>query len=204
MYPDGRRKNFYDGKGHMDLEIDIPKIKTIFSQSKFVHFALMNWSRRLLPIAKAMNIPIAADLQDVVDTQDPYRMDFIKQADYLFFSTVNFPDPTPVINKIRSLNPNPNLHMIVGMGAKGCAYADQKNIKFYPPVEMSNHPIIDTNGAGDSLAIGFLSSYLLEQFEIEEAILRGQILGRYTCGIKASTDLLMFKNQLEEKFHENK
>ena len=201
MYPDGRRKNFYDGKGHMMLDIDKPKIKTIFSSSKFAHFALMNWSRELLPIAKEMNLPIVVDLQDIVDPKDSYRMDFIQQADILFFSTVNFPDPTPIIKELRMLNPNPNLHMIVGMGAKGCAYADQKCIKFYPPVEMPNHPIIDTNGAGDSLAIGFLSSFLLENYGIEESILRGQIIARYTCGIKASTDLLMFKHQLDEKFH---
>jgi sugar/nucleoside kinase (ribokinase family) len=201
MYPDGRRKNFYDGKGHMKLNIDISKIKAIFSDSKFVHFALMNWSRELLPIAKDLDLPIVVDLQDIVDLKDPYRLDFIKQADILFFSTVNFPDPTPIINNIRILNPNPNLQMVVGMGDKGCAYADQKGVKFYPPVEMINHPVIDTNGAGDSLAIGFLSSYLLENYGIEESILRGQIIARYTCGIKANTDLLMYKNQLEEKFH---
>jgi acarbose 7IV-phosphotransferase len=64
--------------------------------------------------------------------------------------------------------------------------------------------VVDTNGAGDSLAAVFLSSYLLEGYSIEEAILRGQIAGRYCCSLKANTDDLINKTLLKEYFQQMK
>jgi sugar/nucleoside kinase (ribokinase family) len=46
---------------------------------------------------------------------------------------------------------------------------------------MAIRPVIDTNGAGDSLAVGFLSSYVLNNDALRDAILRGQIAARYMC-----------------------
>ena len=48
MYRDGRRKNFYDGKGHMTLQPDLDLCRHILSQSRLAHFHLPNWAR-LLP-----------------------------------------------------------------------------------------------------------------------------------------------------------
>ncbi len=49
------------------------------------------------------------------------------------------------------------------MGARGCALGTREAIEFFPPVEMEA-PVIDTNGAGDALAVGFLSSYVLDGY----------------------------------------
>jgi sugar/nucleoside kinase (ribokinase family) len=197
MYPNGNRKNFYDGKGHMDIEPDLNLCKSIFSKSTLAHFNLMNWSRKLLPIAKDLGVKISCDLQDIVDINDPYREDFIKYADFLFFSTVNFSDPSIVIKNFQSKNSNPDLIIIVGMGKKGCVLATRDQITFYESIDLKKHPIIDTNGAGDELAVGFLSSYLFRKDSLENSIMLGQICARYTCSIKASTSNLITKNQLE-------
>lgn len=198
MYPNGERKNFYDGKGHMELDPPYKASRDIFQHAQFAHFALMNWSRHLLPIAKAAHIPIAVDLQDIEHVSDPYRQEFIAQADILFFSTVNHPNPMQVIQYILQRNHTTNLLVIAGMGARGVAIATRSKVMFYDSVEISQHPIIDTNGAGDGLAVGFLSSYLIEGYSLEQSILRGQIVARYTCGIKASTDTLITQSQLNE------
>jgi len=197
MYPNGNRKNFYDGKGHMDLEPDLNLCKSILSKSTLAHFNLMNWSRKLLPIAKNLGLKISCDLQDIVDINDPYREDFIKFADFIFFSTVNFSDPTLVIKEIQSKNPNPDLIIIVGMGKKGCVLATRDEINIFEATDLNNYPIIDTNGAGDELAVGFLSSYLFGKDSLENSIMRGQICARYTCSIKASTSKLITNNELE-------
>ena len=43
MYKDGSRKNFYDGKGHMQLTLDIDLCRSVFKKTKtLVHFNLMN------------------------------------------------------------------------------------------------------------------------------------------------------------------
>ena len=53
--------------------------------------------------------------------------------------------------------------------------------------------MVDTNGAGDSLAVGFLSSFFLENKSFENSILNGQTLARHVCTIKASTSNMISK-----------
>ncbi len=184
MYADGRRKNFYDGKAHMKLCPDLPTCESVLARARLAHFNIPNWARHLLPIAKSHGVTIACDIQDVVSIQDPYRQDFIEYADILFFSAVNQADPTELIQFL--LKKKPQQTLIVGMGAKGCALGTSAGIRFFPPVQLPD-PVIDTNGAGDGLAVGFLSSFVLDGYTLDDSIRRGQIVARYTCTQKASS-----------------
>jgi sugar/nucleoside kinase (ribokinase family) len=85
------------------------------------------------------------------------------------------------------------------MGAQGCALGTQDGIQFFPAVE-TDRPVIDTNGAGDGLAVGFLSSYVLDNFSVGHSILRGQIAARRTCTRKASSSNLITAEQLDQFF----
>jgi sugar/nucleoside kinase (ribokinase family) len=201
MYPDGRRKNFYDGKGHMGLQIDTQACAAILRRSKLAHFNIPNWGRDLLPIAKANGITVACDIQDITSIDDPYREDYIQYADILFFSAVNYDDPSPLLNEF--LRRNSNQIVISGRGAKGCALGTNEGIRFFPAVDLEV-PIIDTNGAGDGLAVGFLSSYIFDGYSLEEAILRGQITARYTCSLKATTSQLIRQDILDHYYQNMK
>jgi sugar/nucleoside kinase (ribokinase family) len=147
-----------------------------------------------LPLARAQGLTIACDLQDVVDPHDPYRRDFIDQADILFFSAANFEDPASLIRQF--LTGRPERIVVTGMGARGCALGTAEGVRFFPPVAMAA-PVIDTNGAGDMLAVGFLSSYVLEGYSVEDALLRGQIAARHACTLKASSSGLISRRQLD-------
>lgn len=197
MYRDGRRKNFYDGKGHMGLEPDLELCQSVLAASKLVHFSIPNWARQLLPIARELGLTIACDIQDVVSIDDPYRQDFVDHADILFFSATNREDPTGLINEF--MKDKPGRIVISGMGARGCAMGTDKGIEFFPAVEMEA-PVIDTNGAGDGLAVGFLSSFMLDNFSLSDSIFRGQIAARYTCTQKASSSTLITAEQLDGFF----
>ena len=199
MYRDGRRKNFYDGKGHMHLQPDLALCRTILAGSRVAHFSIPNWARQLLPIARELGLTIACDIQDVVSPDDEYRLDFVNYADILFFSAVNQADPTGFIEVF--LARKPDLIVVVGMGAQGAALGTKVGVEFFPPVEMEA-PVIDTNGAGDGLAVGFLASYALEGYSLQEALLRGQIAARFTCTRKASSSDLITEEQLERYFLE--
>jgi sugar/nucleoside kinase (ribokinase family) len=194
MYQDGRRKNFYDGKGHMHLQPDIEVCQAVFSQAELAHFNIPNWARHLLPLARELGLTVAVDLQDVVTADDPYRQDFIHQADILFFSAVNYDDPKPLIDAFLALKPG--LIIISGMGDRGCALGTQSGVRYFPPVDLET-PIIDTNGAGDALAVGFLCSYLMDGYSLEDSILRGQIAARHACTLKATSSQLISMTQLE-------
>jgi sugar/nucleoside kinase (ribokinase family) len=195
MYANGQRKNFYDGKSHMTILPDIDTCRSLIQRAKLVHFNIPNWSRYLLDCAQESGAIISCDIQDIVSTSDPYRQDFIKYADILFFSAVNTPDPVSIIRQF--LIKKPAQISICGMGEKGCALGSNHGIFRYDP-PILELPIVDTNGAGDGLAVGFLSSYVLEGYDLETSILRGQIAARFTCGQKASSTDLISKEILDE------
>jgi sugar/nucleoside kinase (ribokinase family) len=202
MYRDGRRKNFYDGKGHMHLQPDLEACRTILAQSRLAHFNIPNWARRLLPVARELGLTIACDIQDTVSAGDPYRQDFVAYADILFFSAVNQVDPTSLIETflaVRSGQSRSDRVVISGMGARGCAVGSRQGVEFFPPVEI-DAPVIDTNGAGDSLAVGFLTSFVLDGYSLHDSVLRGQIAARHTCTLKASSSHLITPAQLDQLF----
>lgn len=188
MFADGRRKNFYDGKNHMQLVPELAICRKIIEKSKLVHFHIPNWARTLLPVAKDSGAVISCDIQDVSMVCDPYRLDFINYADFLFFSSVNHEDPAPLFAHFSSLNPTQT--QICGMGARGCAACRKGEITYFPSVELDT-PVIDSNGAGDGLATGFLSSHILQREPFEDAILKGQITARNICTQKASSSNLI-------------
>lgn len=197
MGREGGRKNFYDPKSHMSLKPDPATCLKALEGCRLAHFNIPDWARRLLPVAKALGITLACDLQDVVKAEDPYRKEFIEQADILFFSAVNHGDPSPLMR--RFLKGHPGRIVVSGMGAKGCALGTQDCIRFFPPPPL-DLPLVDTNGAGDGLAVGFLSSYVLQGHSLAESVLRGQIAARHTCAQRASTEHLITPREMDALF----
>ena len=195
MYKNGRRKNFYDGKSHMSLTPDSAKCRALLEKSRLAHFNIPNWARHLLPVAKESGLKISCDIQDVAEFPDPYRSDFIDYADVIFLSGVNHADPTPLLRKITKKHPQKIV--ICGMGAQGCAVGTQDGIEYFEVIEIPGK-IVDTNGAGDGLAVGFLSGYYFEKSGIEESIFRAQIVARYTCTLKATTSHLI-SQEIQQK-----
>ncbi len=199
VYADGRRKNFYDGKSHMHLQPDLGICRSVLQHCKLAHFHIPNWARALLPIAKELGVNVSCDLQDVVDIHDPYRYDFLQSADIIFFSAVNFHSPHEIIESI--LQEFPEKIVVCGMGDRGCALGTKSQIDYFPAVNLPQ-PVVDCNGAGDGLAVGVLSSFVLEHYPLPESILRGQITARWTCSLKASSSNLLNKLQLEEFYQQ--
>jgi sugar/nucleoside kinase (ribokinase family) len=199
MYQDGRRKNFYDGKGHMTLQPDLEICRSIIARARLAHFNIPNWARHLLPVARELGLIVACDVQDVVTVDDAYRRDFVQSADVLFCSAVNYPDPTSIIEAF--LVASPDQIVVVGMGAEGCALGTRDRVQFFPAVDI-DVPVVDTNGAGDGLAVGFLTSYVLDGYSLTDSICRGQITARHTCTLKASSSSLITMEELEGLFRE--
>lgn len=190
----GGRKSFYDGKGHHALHADPALCRAVMAGRRLAHVHLANWTRELLPLAKALGMTLAVDLQDLPGVADPYRRDHIEAADLLFFSAVHLGDPEPALRALRE--GRPDRVVVAGMGALGCAVASREGIRRHPPVAM-DRPVVDTNGAGDGLAVGFLSSFILEGRPLEESIRRGQIAARYTCSLRGTSDGLITREQLD-------
>jgi sugar/nucleoside kinase (ribokinase family) len=194
IYPDGRRKNFYDGKGHADLELDLMLCRRVMYGARLAHVNIPHWARQLLPLAKELGLTVACDLQDVVDPEDPYRADFIHHADILFFSAANHAEPGPVIQAF--LAGRPGRIVVAGLGAKGCVLGTWEGITCFPPEPM-DLPVVDTNGAGDALAVGFLTSFVLERRPPAESVRRGQIAARHCCALRGTSSGLITAKAME-------
>lgn len=194
MYRDGRRKNFYDGGSHMSLVPDLDACRSALARARLAHFHLPNWARRLLPVARQLGVVVACDLQDVVSLPDPYRQDFIDAADVIFFSAVNHADLTPLMRTLQA--GRPDRLVVAGMGARGAALCTDAGVRFFPPPPL-DIPVIDANGAGDALAVGFLDAWALQGLPPEQAMRRGQIAARFTCGIRSSSSTLITRDELE-------
>lgn len=197
MSADGRRKNFYDGKGHMSLVIDEPAIRNVLRRARLAHLNIPNWARNALSLCRDADVTIACDLQDVVDPADPYRRDFVASADILFFSAANHADPLPIAEQF--LGMGRATLVIAGMGRNGALLATRERV-VRQAAPLLDLPVVDTNGAGDSLAVGFLTSYVLEGRSLEESLLRGQIAARWCCNQRATSASLINRAELDRLF----
>ncbi len=198
MYGDGGRKNFYDGRGSMNLMPDLEVCRGVLGRARLVHFSIENWARHLLGPARELGLMVACDLQDVVSVKDDYRADYVAQSDILFFSCANFPDPSGLIARFFEVGRAEVI--VVGMGSRGCAVGTRDGGVRYFETVVLEEPVVDTNGAGDGLAVGFLASYCLDGYGLEDAILRGQIAARYTCTQMADSGHLITGEQLNGYF----
>jgi len=72
-------------------------------------------------------------------------------------------------------------------------------VRFFPPVEGQS-PVVDTNGAGDALAAGFLTGYVLDGCSLEDAVMRGQIAARHACVLRGTSDGLITAAALDARF----
>jgi len=95
----------------------------------------------------------------------------------------------------------PEQIILVGLGAAGCALGTKDGIRFFPAVDLPD-PVVDTNGAGDGLAVGFLTSYILDGFSQADAVCRGQVTARHTCTQRACLSNLITPALLDDYFRD--
>lgn len=194
MAPDGTRRSFYDGKGHMQLEPDMGACRAVLERARIAHFNIPDWARRLLPVARARGLTIVVDVQDAATPEDAYRRDFIEHADIVFVSAARLGSPEQYMKAL--IGRNPQQIVIAGMGAAGCVLGTAAGIRSFPAVEL-DVPVIDTNGAGDSLAVGFVTSYVLDGYPLEAALRRGQTAARWACTLKSTSATLITRVELD-------
>lgn len=175
----GRRIFFFDGGGHMTAVAPAKLVADALDGADLLLCSLANWARTVLPAARAAGIPIAVDLQDVRDSADPYRTDFIAAADYLFASAAHLADPMATAR--RWMAAGPAKFVLFGLGSRGALLVPRSGAanQWTPPPAFT--PIVDTTGCGDGLAVGFLDGLLFSDLNPRAAVERGQRLARITA-----------------------
>jgi sugar/nucleoside kinase (ribokinase family) len=176
---DGSRRNFFDPRTPTETVVDLAACRRALDGADVVHVHLDDWCRRILPLAREADVVVSCDLQDVTDIDDPYRADFVAAADLLFMSAANLDDPGAAALELAQRRRG--RLVVVGDGSDGCLVASGGALERYPAVELPRAPIVDTNGAGDNLAVGFLVAHVLDGLPIARAARRAQLGARWVC-----------------------
>jgi len=180
VFPDGRRTFFLDAGSHLTLRPPQLLVEAALADTDLVVSSLPAWAPHVLAAARAAGIPVAVDLQDVRSVADPYRVPFVASADHLFASAAHVADPAGAARAW--LAAGPARTVVLGQGPTGATMVlrttgDQVTVVHQPPAPVPL-PIVDTTGAGDGLAVGFLDGLLFAGAGEEAALHRGQVLAR--------------------------
>lgn len=207
MTDDGRRRAFYDGRGHD--QVPVPKAEEVFSGARLAVFHLSDWCRHLLAAARKAGCVIAVDVQDLDDVDDPYRRDFIDGADVVFFSGAHVASPAQCARDLLDRGPRA---VVAGLGSAGAlvAWRDSTGNLVDPiavPAPVLDLPMVDSNGAGDALAVGTLHELVLaaapdralgvDAATMTSAVLSGQCAARWTC-MRRGGDRLLTRPELAQ------
>lgn len=175
---DGARRNYFDARGAAFVGVDATACRRALRGARILHCHLDDWCRHLLPLAVDEGLLVSCDLQDATHADDDYRADFVAAADILFLSAVNLADPPAIATELAGRRAG--RIVIVGAGAEGCLVARGGSVTAYHAAGLPQ-PVIDTNGAGDTLAATFLACHVLEGLGIPDAIHRAQLAARWIC-----------------------
>lgn len=189
----GRRVFFYDGAAHMTVKAPSGLVRNALAGADLAICALANWSRDVLPAIRAAGIPLAVDLQDVRDPADPYRQDFIAAADYLFASGAHLSDPQAAAREW--LDTGRARLVVFGLGPRGALMIPREGPELLAAPPGSDLPIVDTTGAGDGLAVGFLDGLLFAGLDHAAALDRGQRWARLTASAVGGDHLHTYRNR---------
>ena len=126
-------------------------------------------------IAKAMNIETSLSLSDpfCVDRHRNELKDFISEyVDLVFcnFDEAKMFTESETMADVSAFFQNFNKKIVMTASAEGAYYFERETVRHRPSHKISK--VLDTTGAGDNFAAGFLETYLLGH-AIEEALENG-------------------------------
>jgi acarbose 7IV-phosphotransferase len=191
---DGSRRNYFDPRGGGEVVADAAVCRAALRGAAMLHCHLDDWCRAILPLARDEGVLVSCDLQDALGPDDAYRADFVAAADVLFVSATNLADPAAVALDLTSRREH--RLVVVGAGVDGCLVAADDRVEVFP-VPRLRRAVVDTNGAGDTLAATFLATHVLEGLDVPAAILRAQLAARWICGQRGDRKAPLPRAQLE-------
>ena len=156
LYDGGRRRVYTDLKDIQERELP-DGFSADFADYDAFCLCNINFSRGLLPKAKAEGKPIFCDVHCLGDIRDGYNADFMRYADVLFLSNENIAGREEEF--VRALaDEYPCKVFAVGMGAGGALlYTREGGFKTVPAVYTRE--VVNTVGAGDALFSAFTHFY---------------------------------------------
>ncbi|WP_055602817.1 adenosine kinase [Streptomyces aureus] len=180
--PDGRRLSLYDDSRSRESD-RLPEelLRPLASASRHAHVSITHPCAYALPLLREAGVTLSTDLHDW-DGENPYHEPFAYGADIVFVSATALPDKERTMRRI--LERGRAEVVIATAGAEGASMLTAAGLVHVPAV-TPREPVVDSNGAGDAFAAGFLFGRLTGQ-DLDRCALYGAVAGAYACTVPAT------------------
>ncbi|OKJ63967.1 adenosine kinase [Streptomyces sp. CB02261] len=180
--PDGRRLSLYDDSRSRESDrLPGELVRSLASASRHAHVSITYPCAHALPHLREAGLGISTDLHNW-DGENPYHEPFAYGADVVFVSTTALAEPERTMRRI--LERGRAEVVVATAGAEG-AYVLTAGGLVHVPAVTPRAPVVDTNGAGDAFASGFLFGRLTGE-DVDRCALYGAVAGAYACTVPAT------------------
>ncbi|MFB8025434.1 MULTISPECIES: adenosine kinase [unclassified Streptomyces] len=180
--PDGRRLSLYDADRARDSDrFDEATVRALAADARHTHVVITQPCVLTLPLLREAGVTISTDLHDW-DGAEPYQERFALQADLVFLSTTALADPE---RTMRDITGRGRARTVVATAGAEGAYLLHDGELTHVPAVTPPAPVVDTNGAGDAFASGFLLGRLNGEHP-GRCALYGAVAGAHACTVPST------------------
>ncbi|MFF6999787.1 adenosine kinase [Streptomyces sp. NPDC008313] len=190
--PDGRRLSLYDtGRSRDGDRLPPDTVAALARVSRHAHVSITQPCADALPVLRSAGVTISTDLHDW-DGVDAYHEAFAREADIVLLSTAALADPEKTMRRIAERGRA--TEVVATAGAEGAYLLFDGELTHVPSVTPPA-AIVDSNGAGDSFAAGYLFGRLTGTTPAEAARY-GAIAGAHACTVPATGTGFLTRDEL--------
>ncbi|WP_030760626.1 adenosine kinase [Streptomyces griseus] len=182
--PDGRRLSLYDdSRSHESDRLPEDTVRKLAAASRHAHVSITYPCAHALPLLHEAGLTVSTDLHNW-DGENPYHEAFAYGSDLVFVSTTALPDPEATMRRV--LERGRAEAVVATAGAEGSyLLARGADAPVHIPAVAPAGPVVDSNGAGDAYASGFLFGRLTGE-SFERCALYGAVAGAHACTVPAT------------------
>ncbi len=183
--PDGRRLSLYDdSRSHEADRLPEETVRALARASRHAHVSITYPCAFALPLLREAGLTISTDLHNW-DGSNAYHEPFAYEADVVFVSTTALAKPEQTMRQIAERG---RAQVVVATAGAEGAYLLADGELTHVPVVTPPAPVVDSNGAGDAFASGFLLGWLAGE-PARRCARYGSIAGAFACTVPGtSTD----------------
>ncbi|MFE9044893.1 adenosine kinase [Streptomyces sp. NPDC007818] len=182
--PDGRRLSLYDDSRSRESD-RLPEglVRELAAVARHAHVSITYPCAFALPTLHEAGLTVSTDLHDW-DGENPYHEPFAYGSDVVFVSAAALPDPVATMRRV--LERGRAEVVVVTAGAAGSSLLTRAGGEpLRVPAVAPRGPVVDSNGAGDAYAAGFLYGRLTGE-PPERCALYGAVAGAFACTVPAT------------------